>query len=102
MPNPLMYVFDNLLKYLFSWYKIKIIEKYWSRVENSWYGRSKLKQEGQEPHAHQCNNGQSMCRFMKSNTKTSGQFRIVYLVWIFSPHIRGVTEQDSTKKKEAI
>lgn len=35
MPNPLMYVFDNLLKYLlFSWYKIKIIEK--GSIEVEW------------------------------------------------------------------
>lgn len=35
MPNPLMYVFDNLLKYLlFLWYKIKIIEK--ESIEVEW------------------------------------------------------------------
>lgn len=38
-----------------------------------------------------------MCRCMKSNAKTSGQFSGVYL--IFSPHIQYVTEQTSTQKK---
>lgn len=93
MPNHLMYVFDNLLKYLlFLRHKIKLLKKALNLCENSWYGRYKLK-----PVTCQCNNDQRMCRCMKSNAKTSGQFSGVY--FIFFPHIQCVTEQTSTEKE---